>query len=40
MQEHLTRVIDTLLKATETEAMERVQTEIAARRERYRRPGP
>jgi GntR family transcriptional regulator, hexuronate regulon transcriptional repressor len=40
MQEHLTRVIDTLLKATETEAMERVQTEIAARRERYRRPTP
>ena len=40
MQEHLTRVIDTLLKATETEAMERVQTEIAARRERFRRSPP
>jgi len=38
MQAHLTRVIETLLKATETEAMEQVQTEIAARRERYRRP--
>jgi GntR family transcriptional regulator, hexuronate regulon transcriptional repressor len=37
MQEHLTRVIDTLLKATESEAIERVQTEIAQRRERYRR---
>jgi GntR family hexuronate regulon transcriptional repressor len=40
MQEHLTRVIDTLLKATETEQMEKVQTEIAQRRERYRRPTP
>ena len=37
MQDHLTRVIDTLLKATESEAIERVQTEIAQRRERYRR---
>lgn len=36
MQEHLTRVIDQLLGATETEAMQRVQTEIAARRQRYR----
>jgi GntR family transcriptional repressor for pyruvate dehydrogenase complex len=35
MRDHLTRVIDTLLKATETEAIERVQTELAARRERY-----
>ena len=38
MQRHLTRVIDLLLKATETEAMQRVQTEIAARRQRFRRP--
>jgi GntR family transcriptional regulator, hexuronate regulon transcriptional repressor len=38
MQEHLTHVIETLLEATETEAIERVQTEIAARRERYKRP--
>jgi GntR family transcriptional repressor for pyruvate dehydrogenase complex len=37
MQEHLSQVIDTLLKATESEAMERVQSEIAARRERFRR---
>jgi GntR family hexuronate regulon transcriptional repressor len=37
MQGHLTRVIDLLLQATETEAMERVQTEIAARRQRFRR---
>ena len=35
MQEHLTHVIDQLLKATETEAIERVQTELAARRGRY-----
>jgi DNA-binding FadR family transcriptional regulator len=35
MRDHLTRVIETLLKATETEAMERVQTELAARRQRY-----
>lgn len=40
MQDHLTRVIETLLKATETEAMERMNTELAARRERYRRPTP
>jgi len=39
MQDHLSRVIEGLLKATETEAMARVSTEIAARRERYRRPG-
>jgi GntR family transcriptional repressor for pyruvate dehydrogenase complex len=38
MQGHLTRVIDELLQATETEAMQRVQTEIAARRQRFRRP--
>jgi GntR family hexuronate regulon transcriptional repressor len=38
MQTHLTRVIDGLLQATETEAMQRVQTEIAARRQRFRRP--
>jgi GntR family hexuronate regulon transcriptional repressor len=38
MQRHLSRVIDLLLKATETEAMQRVQTEIAARRQRFRRP--
>jgi GntR family hexuronate regulon transcriptional repressor len=37
MQRHLTRVIDLLLQATETEAMQRVQTEIAARRKRFRR---
>jgi GntR family hexuronate regulon transcriptional repressor len=40
MQEHLAHVIETLLKATETEAIERVQSEIAARRERFRRPAP
>jgi GntR family hexuronate regulon transcriptional repressor len=40
MQGHLTRVIDELLQATETEAMQRVKTEIAARRQRFRRsPG-
>jgi GntR family transcriptional repressor for pyruvate dehydrogenase complex len=38
MQDHLSRVIETLLKATETEAMERMHAEVAARRERYRRP--
>jgi GntR family transcriptional regulator, hexuronate regulon transcriptional repressor len=37
MQDHLSRVIETLLKATESEAIERVQTEIAQRRERYKR---
>jgi GntR family hexuronate regulon transcriptional repressor len=37
MQSHLTRVIDELLQATETEAMQKVQTEIAARRQRFRR---
>ena len=37
MQGHLTRVIDSLLQATETEAMAKVQTEIAARRQRFRR---
>jgi DNA-binding FadR family transcriptional regulator len=39
MQGHLTRVIESLLHATETEAMKRVQTEIAARRQRFRGPG-
>ena len=38
MQGHITRVMDELLQATETEAMQRVQTEIAARRNRFRRP--
>jgi GntR family transcriptional repressor for pyruvate dehydrogenase complex len=38
MQGHITRVMDELLQATETEAMQRVQTEIAARRQRFRRP--
>jgi GntR family transcriptional repressor for pyruvate dehydrogenase complex len=38
MQGHITGVIDELLQATETEAMRRVQTEIAARRKRFRRP--
>jgi GntR family transcriptional repressor for pyruvate dehydrogenase complex len=37
MQGHLTRVIDELLQATETEAMQKIQTEIAARRQRFRR---
>lgn len=37
MQGHLTRVIDQLLKATEAEAMQRVKTEIAARRRRFNR---
>jgi GntR family transcriptional repressor for pyruvate dehydrogenase complex len=37
MQGHLTRVIDELLQATEAEAMQRVQTEMAARRQRFRR---
>jgi GntR family transcriptional repressor for pyruvate dehydrogenase complex len=36
MQGHLTRVIDELLQATEAEAMQRVQTEMAARRRRFR----
>jgi len=34
---HLTRVIEELLQATETEAMQKVRTEIAARRQRFRR---
>jgi GntR family transcriptional repressor for pyruvate dehydrogenase complex len=38
MQGHLSRVIDELLQATETEAMQKVQTEIAARRRRFRGP--
>jgi GntR family hexuronate regulon transcriptional repressor len=37
MQGHLTRVIDELLQATEAEAMQRVQSEMAARRQRFRR---
>ena len=37
MQGHLARVIEELLQATETEAIERVRTEIAARRRRFRR---
>jgi GntR family transcriptional repressor for pyruvate dehydrogenase complex len=37
MKSHLTRVIDGLLRATETEALQKVQTEIAARRQRFRR---
>jgi GntR family hexuronate regulon transcriptional repressor len=37
MQRHLTRVIDQLLRATEAEAMQRMQTEIAARRRRFNR---
>ena len=40
MQEHLTRAIDTLLTIAETEATERVQTEISARRERYSQTAP
>jgi hypothetical protein len=40
MQEHLAHVIETLLQSTGTEARERVKTEIAARRQRYRRPTP
>jgi GntR family transcriptional regulator, hexuronate regulon transcriptional repressor len=37
MQRHLARVIEELLHATETEAIERVRTEIAARRRRFKR---
>lgn len=37
MQSHLTRVIEELLQVTETEAMQKVRTEIAARRQRFRR---
>jgi GntR family transcriptional regulator, hexuronate regulon transcriptional repressor len=37
MQRHLARVIEELLQATETEAIERVRTESAARRRRFRR---
>lgn len=36
MQGHLARVIEELLQATETEAIERVRNEIAARRRRFR----
>jgi GntR family transcriptional repressor for pyruvate dehydrogenase complex len=38
MQDHLTRVIEQLLKATESDAIEKVQTELAARRTRYGGP--
>jgi GntR family transcriptional repressor for pyruvate dehydrogenase complex len=39
MREHLTRVIDGLLAATESEAMQRVRQEAAVRRDAYRRRG-
>ena len=38
MREHITCVIDALLQATETEALQRIQNEIAARRRRFRQP--
>ncbi|MBV8804690.1 MAG: FadR family transcriptional regulator [Sinobacteraceae bacterium] len=38
MQDHITHTMEELLQATETEAMQRIQTEIAARRKRFRRP--
>jgi GntR family transcriptional repressor for pyruvate dehydrogenase complex len=37
MRDHLTRVIDGLLSATESEAMQRVRQEAAVRRDSYRR---
>jgi GntR family transcriptional repressor for pyruvate dehydrogenase complex len=39
MRDHLTRVIDGLLAATESEAMQRVRQEAAVRRDAYRRRG-
>jgi GntR family transcriptional repressor for pyruvate dehydrogenase complex len=39
MREHLTRVIDGLLAATESEAMQRVRQEAEVRRDAYRRRG-
>ena len=39
MHSHLTRVIESLLQATETEDMKRVQSQIQARRQRFKRPG-
>ncbi len=38
MHNHLTRVIEGLLQATETEDMKRVQSQIQARRQRFKRP--
>jgi GntR family transcriptional repressor for pyruvate dehydrogenase complex len=38
MHDHLSRVIETLLQATETEDMKRVQSQIQARRQRFKRP--
>jgi GntR family transcriptional repressor for pyruvate dehydrogenase complex len=35
MRDHLTRVIDELLKATEAEALERASAEIAEKRRKY-----
>jgi GntR family transcriptional repressor for pyruvate dehydrogenase complex len=39
MRDHLTRVIDGLLAATESEAMQRVRQEAEVRRDAYRRRG-
>jgi GntR family hexuronate regulon transcriptional repressor len=39
MQDHIACVIDALLQATETEALQRIQNEIAERRRRFRQPG-
>lgn len=39
MRDHLTRVIDALLKATEVEELERARAQIAEQRKRYARPG-
>jgi len=39
MREHLTRVIDGVLTATESDAVRRVQREAAARRDAYARRG-
>jgi GntR family transcriptional repressor for pyruvate dehydrogenase complex len=35
MRDHLTRVIESLLEATETEAMEEARARIAEQRQRY-----
>ena len=37
MRDHLARVIDGLLQATETEAMEKAREEAAHRRDAYRK---
>ena len=39
MRDHLSRVIDALLRATEVEEMERARAQVAEQRKRYARPG-